>query len=142
MIQQRANTSNVFTEVNRMALQKKATAKSPKNGRAASTKHTVVRSSVTGRLVVAPKSGGWAVKREGGKRTRVYTTQADAIKAATKTARDSKSGVVIHGKDGRIKQVSTSRADSLMLDVWKSARQGQGGSKNSKGSSKSYSKNG
>jgi len=106
-----------------MASPKKTAVKSPKNGRATSTKRTVARASISGRLIVVPKSDGWAVKREGSNRTRVYDTQADAVKAATKTARDSKSAVVIHGRDGRIKKVSTARVDARMLDVWKSTRQ-------------------
>ncbi|MBC7933166.1 MAG: DUF2188 domain-containing protein [Rubrivivax sp.] len=81
-------------------------------------------------MVVAPKADGWAVKREGSSRTRVFNTQADAIKAATKTARDSQSEVVIHRKDGRIQEkVSISRADSMMLDVWKSTHREKSHSK-------------
>jgi hypothetical protein len=81
------------------------------------------RSTVTGRFVtVAPKSDSWVVKREGSNRSRVYDTQADAITAATKTARDSKSGLMIRRRDGTIREISTSRADSLMLGVWKAAR--------------------
>jgi Uncharacterized protein conserved in bacteria (DUF2188) len=81
------------------------------------------RSAVTGRFVtVAPKSNSWVVKREGSSRSRVYNTQADAITAATKTARNSQLELRIQRSDGTLRAVSTSRADSLMLGVWKSAR--------------------
>jgi hypothetical protein len=92
----------------------------------------VLRSSTAGRLVVSPRAGNWVVKRVGANRERVFVTKADAVKAATKTARDSKSEVVIKGMDGKIKEVSSSRADSLMLDVWKDTRQPKGGSSSAK----------
>ena len=96
--------------------------KKPASKRKTTSKKTA-RSAVTGRFVtVAPKSNSWVVKREGSSRSRVYDTQADAITAATKTARDSGSGLRIQRRDGTIRAVSTSRADSLMLGVWKSAR--------------------
>ena len=73
-------------------------------------------------LHVLPREGGWAVKRAGSRRaSQLFNTQAEAIKAATKTARSSQSEVVIHGRTGAIRQrVSTSPADSLMLGVWDS----------------------
>ncbi|MBA3354706.1 MAG: DUF2188 domain-containing protein [Pyrinomonadaceae bacterium] len=93
-------------------------------------KRTVARSSVSGRFVVAPESEGWTVKRVGSGRLRVFETQADAIAAATKTARDSKSDVVIHRKDGTIRdRVSTSVADSAMLKVWRSTHQANSSAK-------------
>lgn len=74
---------------------------------------------------VVPEHKGWAVKAAGGTRaTRTYDTQAEAIEAAKKAA--GKGGeVVIHGRDGRTRQtVSTSRADELMMRVWKDAHAG------------------
>lgn len=73
-------------------------------------------------LHVVPREDGWAVKRAGSARaSQLFNTQAEAIKAATKTARSSRSEVVIHGRTGAIRQrVSTSPADSLMLGVWDS----------------------
>lgn len=101
----------------------------------------VARSSVSGKMLVVSRRGdGWGVRRVGSNQARVFDTKVDAVKAATKTARDSKSGVIIKGMDGKIKQVSTSSADSLMLDVWKSARQDKGSPKKPKGGAGSHSK--
>ncbi len=47
---------------------------------------------------------GWQVKGAGnGKATSVTNTQAEAIKIARNIAINQKSEVVIHGKDGRIR---------------------------------------
>lgn len=97
----------------------KNTTKSSKNSHGDSPKRTGARSNVTGRFVISKKRDGWAVTREGAKQTRVYDTQAAAVKAASKSARTTRSDVIIRRKDGTIKdRVSTSRADSRMLDVW------------------------
>ena len=85
------------------------------------SKRATPRSAVTGRfIIVTPRSDGWAVARQGGKRSRLFDTKVEAVTAATKTARNSGSELIIRGADGRIREVSTSRADSLMLGVWKS----------------------
>ncbi len=102
---------------------KKVSTKSSKSNGTASkkSKRATPRSSVTGRsVIVAPRSNGWVVGRQGGKRSRLFDTKVEAVTAATKTARNSGSELIIHGADGRIREVSTSRADSLMLGVWKS----------------------
>ncbi len=106
----------------RVSSQKKSTAS--KSSKKTSGKKVVARSNVSGRFVVAPKSNVWIVKRMGSDRLREFDTQADAIAAATKTARNTQSDVVIHRKDGTIRDwVSTSAADSAMLEVWKSTHQ-------------------
>lgn len=70
--------------------------------------------------MVAPKSNGWTVKRVGSDELREFNTQADAIAAATKSARNTYSDVVIHRKDGTIRdRVSTAPADLAMLKLWK-----------------------
>lgn len=53
---------------------------------------------------VVPKGTGWSVKREG-QQTPVSThrTQKGAIKTATPIARRQQSDVVIHGRDGAIR---------------------------------------
>lgn len=53
---------------------------------------------------VLPLGNGWAVKGEGSKRFTVITeTQRDAITVAKEIAKNNKSELVIHGKDGKIR---------------------------------------
>lgn len=53
---------------------------------------------------VIPLGNGWAVKREGSKRFTVITeTQKDAITVARGIARNNKSEIVIHSRDGKIR---------------------------------------
>src|SRR6266568_3267439 len=69
---------------------------------------------------IVPQNGRWAVRGRGRDRaTSVHRTQAEAIEAAKKIARDRHSQVVIHGRDGHIRHtVSESPADELMFRVW------------------------
>ncbi|MDP9839134.1 hypothetical protein J2T09_003909 [Neorhizobium huautlense] len=54
---------------------------------------------------VVPQAGKWGVKKAGSaKSTSLHSTQAEAIKAATQIARNQKTEVYIHGKDGRIRE--------------------------------------
>lgn len=54
---------------------------------------------------VVPHKNGWAVKGEGNsKATVVEPTQEKAIKAAREIARNQPSELIIHGKDGRIRE--------------------------------------
>lgn len=54
---------------------------------------------------VVPRNGGWSVKRTGAVRaSSVHATQAEAVAAATKIARNQKTEVYIHGTDGRIRE--------------------------------------
>ena len=53
---------------------------------------------------VVPHEEGWAIKGEGNERyTAVYDYQDDAIKRAKDIARNYKSDVIIHRKDGTIR---------------------------------------
>ena len=53
---------------------------------------------------VVPHGDKWAVKGEGNSRiSSDHRTQGTAIKAATRTAKEEKSEVVIHGRDGQIR---------------------------------------
>ncbi len=53
---------------------------------------------------VVPHGTKWAVKREGSQRvTRVVTSQREALEVARRIARNQGSDVVIHGRDGRIR---------------------------------------
>lgn len=60
--------------------------------------------SVTHNQHVVTHEEGWAVKGAGNERvTATYKYQDDAIDRAKKIARNYKSSVIIHGKDGRIR---------------------------------------
>lgn len=53
---------------------------------------------------VTPRSSGWAVKGAGNsKATKVVSTQKEAIKIAVGIAKRQHTEVVIHGKDGKIR---------------------------------------
>lgn len=53
---------------------------------------------------VVRHSDGWAVKGEGNsKTTSVHSTQKEAIERAREIATNQKSEVVIHGRDGKIR---------------------------------------
>jgi hypothetical protein len=54
---------------------------------------------------VVPHEGGWAVRGEGNSRaTSVHQTQAQAITGATQIATNQRSEVLIHGRDGQIRE--------------------------------------
>lgn len=54
--------------------------------------------------VTKHSGGGWQVKGAGNnKATKVTSTQKDAIETATQIAKHQKSEVVIHGKNGKIR---------------------------------------
>jgi hypothetical protein len=53
---------------------------------------------------VVPHRGKWAVKGEGNRRaSKVTDTQRQALRVARQIARNQGSDVVIHGRDGRIR---------------------------------------
>lgn len=53
---------------------------------------------------VSPRGNKWVAHGEGNKRaTRVVSTQKEAIKIATKIAKNQGSELTIQGKDGRIR---------------------------------------
>jgi len=54
---------------------------------------------------VLPVNGKWAVKGEGNiKNTRITQTQSEAINIARTIARNEQSELVIHGRNGQIRQ--------------------------------------
>ncbi|MBA5775969.1 DUF2188 domain-containing protein [Stappia sp. F7233] len=62
---------------------------------------------------VVPHAGRWSVKKAGSSRaTSIHPTQDEAIRAATKIARNQKTGVYIHGTDGRIRERNSFGDDS------------------------------
>ena len=53
---------------------------------------------------VVPREGQWAVKKEGNQRaTSIHRTQSNAIDTAREAARAEKSELVIHDRNGRIR---------------------------------------
>ena len=53
---------------------------------------------------VVPREGQWAVKKEGNQRTTsIHRTQSNAIDTAREAARAEKSELVIHDRNGRIR---------------------------------------
>jgi hypothetical protein len=54
---------------------------------------------------VVPSEAGWSVRKSGASRaTRTFATQQDAIDAATRIARNQRTEVYVHGRDGRIRE--------------------------------------
>lgn len=57
---------------------------------------------------VVPAGNGWAVKRAGSKKaTKTFDTQRDAIQRAREIARNKGSELLIHGRDGKIREKNT-----------------------------------
>lgn len=80
---------------------------------------------------VVPQDGGWAVRGTNRERaTSIHSTQAEAIEAARRVAKNQHSEVVIHGRDGRIRhKISESPADKLMFQVWEETHKDRAKSK-------------
>jgi hypothetical protein len=58
--------------------------------------------------VVTHEEEGWAIKREGSVNPlSTHTTQKDAINAALDVAQDEETNVIVHRRDGRIREVKT-----------------------------------
>lgn len=63
---------------------------------------------------VVPKNGSWAVKKESSDRvTKIFDTQKEAISKAIKIAVNQKSEVVVHGKDGQIREKNSYKKDNF-----------------------------
>lgn len=63
---------------------------------------------------VLPQDGRWSVRKAGSARsTSVHATQAEAIAAATQIAKNQKTELYIHGRDGRIREKNSFGADSF-----------------------------
>lgn len=61
---------------------------------------------------VVPTKDGWAVKRAGSpKVTKVFDTQREAIARGRAIAKNQRSELLIHGRDGRIREKNTYRRD-------------------------------
>jgi hypothetical protein len=65
-------------------------------------------------LHVVPRVDGWAVRTEGSSRaTSTHGSQRAAIDAARKLAKEAATQVVIHGRDGRIRERDSYKPDPL-----------------------------
>lgn len=54
---------------------------------------------------IVPRDGEWAVVREGAQRdSSHHHTQADAIEAGTQTAQNQSVEILIHGRNGQIRE--------------------------------------
>lgn len=54
---------------------------------------------------VVPRDGEWAVRGAGNARdTRRCSTQAEAIEVARRVARNQRSELLVHGRDGRVRE--------------------------------------
>ena len=53
---------------------------------------------------VVPAGDGWAVEAAGGGKRTAYETQEEAIKAGTERAQREKVELLIHGRDGQIRE--------------------------------------
>ncbi len=63
---------------------------------------------------VVPQNGGWAVRGEGNSNaSRVFAKQTDAISHARDAARKDGGELVIHGRDGRIREKNSYGRDSF-----------------------------
>jgi hypothetical protein len=63
---------------------------------------------------VIPYNDGWVVRSESNKKVKsVHDTQRDAIDAARKTAQSVKGELVIHARDGRIRERDSYGSDPL-----------------------------
>jgi hypothetical protein len=60
-----------------------------------------------GDVHVMPSEKGWQVEVEGSGRRSTHKTQSEAAKAARSIARSNKSELLIHGRNGRVRDRST-----------------------------------
>lgn len=62
---------------------------------------------------VVPNNGGWSVRKAGsGRVSGTYSTQAEAIQAGTRIAKNQKTELYVHGRDGRIRERNSYGSDS------------------------------
>jgi hypothetical protein len=63
---------------------------------------------------VVPRNDGWIIRKEGASRaTSVHETQRDAVEAGRAIARNQSSELVIHGRDGRIRDRDSYGSDPM-----------------------------
>jgi uncharacterized protein DUF2188 len=87
----------------------KASKKRAKNSSGKTSKN---RRPSTENFHVVPRVDGWAVRSEGSSRaTSIHSSQREAIDAARKLAKQTSTQLVIHGRDGRIKERASYGSD-------------------------------
>lgn len=63
---------------------------------------------------VVPNGGKWSVRKAGASRASgTFATQKEAVRKATEIARNQKSEIFIHGRDGRIRERSSYGNDAF-----------------------------
>lgn len=63
--------------------------------------------------VVSRSDGKWSVRRTGeGRATRVFDTRSDAISFGRSAAKDEAGELIVHGRDGRIRETNTYGKDT------------------------------
>lgn len=61
-----------------------------------------------------PRNDGWIIRKEGSSRaTSMHKTQRDAVEAAREIARNQNTELVIHGRDGRIRERDSYASDPM-----------------------------
>ena len=64
---------------------------------------TYMKAVKAGQLVV-PSDGDWAIKKDHAERaTKIFDNQKETIEVAIKIAKNQKTELLIHGKDGKIR---------------------------------------
>ena len=65
-------------------------------------------------LHVVPKSGGWVVTASGaGQPTQQFSRKEDAVQFGESVARRKRTGLIIHGRDGKIQDIDTYGSDPI-----------------------------
>jgi len=71
--------------------------------------------------VVPNSKGGWSVKKSGSIRaSKTFTTHLDAVEYGKKISIDSKSDLIIHGKDGTIQKKDSFGKRTIKRNIKKS----------------------
>ena len=68
----------------------------------------------TTNIHVVPRNDGWIVRKEGTiQPTSVHRTQKDAVAVARKIAREQNTQLVIHGRNGRVRERNSYSTDRI-----------------------------
>jgi len=63
---------------------------------------------------VVPRNDGWVIRMEGNSRaTSMHKTQRDAVESARAIARNQQTELIIHGRDGRIRERDSYESDPM-----------------------------
>lgn len=79
-----------------------------------SIKSAANRAQHRGDVHVVPLRGQWAVRRQGtSKEVAHFSTQAEAIDSARRVALQRGSGLIVHGRDGRVRSKNSFGTDPM-----------------------------